>query len=466
MSHMNKNYRVLAILLSGLSVGFLRADEQTAADPSESTAARLAASTVTVRILPEKVQSAKRPATAAARDQPDASEGVTVCSGVSVAPGQIVTFASNSTTPSITNARVRVTLPDGEQSPAHLRVVDNYSGLSLLDIQERNLPVLEIAADRPKAGSPILSAAAGGIEGPTVSTGIVAGLNRVIGGSILPPLMQCDIRTAETSTGAAVVDKNAKLVGILAVAPAPGDSGGWAFAVSALHVKRLLDARADGKVLILERRPPTLGLRMGPGTADETVKVEHVENEGPADKAGIQPGDLVLEAEGVKVRSAYQVVGMVLNRQAGEKFNFLVQRGDERKSVDVTLGGASERKAIPNVETHPAEQPVQQRSYSGTQMILRPRGNNSYDVINNKLNTIEPAPANGPAAQRNSRNEIDQLRSQVNSLEDTVRELRAELQRQKAAQSASAASSPKNVAAKPAAASTEAASKKQAEPAK
>src|SRR6185295_8660247 len=334
------NHRIVVLICCGLLASVVCADER---DPSEKAAARLAASTVTVRILPEKGYNAKRSEVAAAKAQLDASDGVTVCSGVSVAPGQIVTFASSNTTPTLVNSRVRVTLPDGEQSQAHLRVVDNYSGLSLLDIEERSLPVLEIAKDRPKVGSRIMSAAAGGIEGPTVSTGIVAGLNRSIGAAILLPLIQCDIRTAETSGGAAIVDKDAKLVGILAVTPAPGDAGGWAYAVTAQHVKRLIDARQNDKLLVLERRPATLGLTMGPSAKEDSVSVEQVEPGGPAERAGIKQGDIVLEAEGAKVRSAYQVVGMVLNRQAGEKFNLVVQRGNDQKAVEMTLGSSLTR---------------------------------------------------------------------------------------------------------------------------
>src|SRR5262249_40774576 len=161
---------------------------------------------------------------------------------------------------------------------------------------------------------------------------------------------------------------------------------GWAYAVSAQHVKRLIAARADDKVLILQRRPPTLGLTMKPGSKEETVQVEHVEQGGPAEKAGIEAGDIVLEAEGLKVRTAYQVGGMVLNRQAGERVNLVVQHGADRKSLDVTLGSTSVRgtQATGGNQNYqaaePANAPQQQQLYGGQKkMTIRARGDKTYD---------------------------------------------------------------------------------------
>ena len=49
-------------------------------------------------------------------------------------------------------------------------------------------------------------------------------------------------------------------------------------------------------------------------------------------------GDLIVEADGRKIRSAYQAVDLILNRQPGETLPLVVTHGGERKNVDVVLG--------------------------------------------------------------------------------------------------------------------------------
>ena len=333
----------------------------------------------------------------------DNNDAVTVCSGVAVGNGLVVTFNSVTTfngavslnNPALNNtatnntatrntvasndagvvngavvpqaqaSRYRVTLPDGQQAKATLRVVDHYSGLSLLDLGDAALPALELNTTLPRVGSTVLSAAASGIERPVVSMGIVSSVDRSLSGSDFPPLLQCDLHTTETSSGAALVDRGGKLVGIIVATSATGQASGWTFAVPARHVQRLIDAAAKAKpdsVTILERRRPSVGLTMGPGAKEGTVEVEHVVAGGAADRAGIRKGDLVLEAEGRKIRSAYQAVDLVLNRQPGEKIDLVVQHGDERKSLQVTLEGSA---------TEPAAQ--QQANYDSQQVQVGPQ---------------------------------------------------------------------------------------------
>ncbi len=260
---------------------------------------------------------------------------VTVSSGVSLGKGLVVTFSNAPAA-----ARYRITLPRGDQAEAELRVVDFYSGLSLLEIDKpKNLPGLEPVETTPPVGSPVLTAAAAGIEKPVVSLGILGGVDRMLSGTGLPPLLQCDVRTTSTSGGAAVVDRHGRLVGIVAVTAAPGERDAWTYAVPVRHVQRLVRARVNKKLVILRRQRPSLGMTMAPTKQQDAVRVDRVVDKGPAAIAGIRKGDVVLEVDGLKVRNVYQAVSLILKKQPGDQVEFVVLRDGKETKLPVILGG-------------------------------------------------------------------------------------------------------------------------------
>jgi S1-C subfamily serine protease len=243
----------------------------------------------------------------------------------------IVTFSSAPDT-----WRYRLTLPDGTQAEASPRVKDLYSGLSILEISQRELPGLALADDLPDAGSTVYTAAAAGIEKPVVSRGILGAIDRKFTGRELPPLLQCDVRTTETSPGAAVVNDEGKLLGIIAISSLAGQGDGWTYAVPVRHVERVRKEYSKGDLKTIRPQRPVLGLRLA-GKGEDSVEVEDVTAGGPADKAGIRKGDQVIAVGGQKVRSVYHVVSMVLNHQPGDRMDFTVQQGKDLKDVKLTL---------------------------------------------------------------------------------------------------------------------------------
>jgi len=91
----------------------------------------------------------------------------------------------------------------------------------------------------------------------------------------------------------------------------------------------------------LKRRRPVVGFTIGAGQAEGTVVVEKTEKDGPAAKAGIRVGDLIVETDGLKIRSAYQAIGLIVKKQPGDQMTFTVQRGSERQKFELTLDGGA-----------------------------------------------------------------------------------------------------------------------------
>ncbi len=306
-----------------LLVGFAGAS---AVEPSDGVAVvkKLRAITVTVRVSPRDVKSGK-------------PSDVTVFTGVSLGKGLIITFGSAPST-----WRYRLTLPDGAQADGKLRVIDRYSGLRLLEISQKDLPSLTPVSAVPPVGTTLYTAAAAGIDKPIVSRGILGGVGRNYSRRRLPPLLQCDVRTTDTSSGAAVVDGQGRLVGVIAVNATPGQGNGWTYVVPVRHVQRVQRAYVKGEStrepVILHSQRPVVGMIMKSGGNDR-VAVQSVVQGGPAEKAGIRKGDRVLAVDDQQVRSVYQVVNLVLKRQPGDRMTFSILQGGKDKRIQVTLGG-------------------------------------------------------------------------------------------------------------------------------
>jgi len=361
---------------------------------------------------------------AAAEPAAAAPTNVTVCSGVSVGQRLVVTYAQVAS-PRSAAPQFRVTLPDGEQSSAELRVADLYSGLNLVELQKGDLPALECADKSPKVGDTVMTASASGIEPPIISRGIVSGLERALSGTGLPPLLLCDVRTTETSSGAPLVNDQGQLVGVIIAAGATNQMANWAYAVPAQFVTRLMSAHKPGELVVLERRRATVGLTMGQGEEDGTVVVEHVTPQGPADRAGFRNGDRIVEAEGRKIRSAYQAVDMILSRQPGDQVEFVVEQDGEQKNLQVTLGGAVEPASGPYGNSGGVYVP---------QVKVEKLSDNSIKVENG-IDFLQTPAQPAPTANRTrvlaglagSEADVKVLQEQILRCEKSISELQAEV---------------------------------------
>ena len=180
---------------------------------------------------------------------------VSVCSGTCVGPGLFLTFACPMEIE--TNARgadFRITLPSGLQAKATPSVIDIRSGLILLRTDSTaasKIQPLTLAKSLPNVGASVLTSAASGLEEPLFSRGVLSAKRRSLVGSPLPPLLVCDISTTTASSGAALVDANANLIGIIAVTSAPGERFGWSYAISKKHIERVLNAEVPDSLVVL-----------------------------------------------------------------------------------------------------------------------------------------------------------------------------------------------------------------------
>jgi S1-C subfamily serine protease len=348
-------------------------------DAWQAAAGKLQQATATVRIWEQAAGDDQKPA-------------VTVCSGLCVRAGTIITAAlAGSDSP------IRLTLASGKQADAKVAVIDEYSGLALLRAETTPLKPLAMAVQPPVAGQEILAAAAWGLESPLVSRGIVGGVDRQHPKIGFPPLLQCDVLTESTSTGAGIVDRSGQLVGVIVAADRDAGRRGWAYAVPASHVERLLrvaDEHQGAGVVILKRRRPIVGMVLE--QAGEAVVVQRVEAGGAAEKAGIKLGDQVLATDGVAIRSVYQAVLPTLYKQPGDTTIFRIRREGAIKDAQVVLGGGVPVSSAPADFLAGIMQPKVRLARDDDGAIVTTRGETNASRAAAQVTTFPPLPNDAP----------------------------------------------------------------------
>jgi S1-C subfamily serine protease len=233
---------------------------------------------------------------------------------------------------------VWITAADGRSVPGHALAFDAESGFGLVQPLGRlALPKLELGdSDGAALGEPVLFASAGGrrraIETRVVGRQEFAGYWEY--------LLDDAIFTAPAHPfwgGGALIDRNAKLLGIGSLSLQQGDAHGNRIDMNMVVPIDLLrpilgDLRSYGQV----NRPPQPWLGVYAMEDDERVVIGGVADGGPADHAGLRQGDQVLAVEDEEVTDLAGFWRSVRERgPAGARVTLSVQRDHRKLRVPV-----------------------------------------------------------------------------------------------------------------------------------
>ncbi|MFN3483918.1 MAG: S1C family serine protease [Planctomycetota bacterium] len=266
------------------------------------------------------------------------------CSGVVYEPdGLIVTSAFNVS--GVLGPRgIRVTLFDGREFPAELLGVDETRDLALLKIAASGLAVLP-KADPASFGQGTLVVLLGRSPDKsrlTVTPGILSAVQRMKGTAV-----QTDARMNYGSAGGALVTLRGQLVGVAAhIRPRHpwGQSSGVGFACKAAEIDRVLP-RLKARERIPAEPQPYLGIQPGGGDPEvEGAVVGLVVPGSPADRAGLKPGDVLVDIDGEKVYDAESLDEILSRKKPGDELRVKARRprggGEyEEKEFRVKLEG-------------------------------------------------------------------------------------------------------------------------------
>jgi serine protease DegQ len=315
------------------------AAEPPAEATAEATAEGLAGVADIVDEVSPSVVALEIQATAAGQPVQGVGSGVIYdADGIIVTNAHVVAEASE----------VVVLLASGERLPAEVVAADARSDLAVVRVDASGLPAAVFADELPDVGD--VAIAMGnplGLEN-SVTAGIVSGVERSIpvdGATILTGLIQTDASISPGNSGGALVDGAGRVIAInVGKAATVQGAEGLGFAVPATTVRRAVpQLLEDGRVAhpYIGIRGATLSQQAAERfgfTRDRGVVVAGVEPGGPADEAGIVPGDLIVAVGDTEVDELGDLLTELRRYEPGDTVPVTLVRDGEEITVDVTVG--------------------------------------------------------------------------------------------------------------------------------
>jgi len=257
---------------------------------------------------------------------------------------------------------ITVNFNNGKSSPAKLVGADPSSDIAVVKPdQVYGMPTIELGnSDQVVVGDPVIAVGAPlGLTG-TVTTGIVSALNRPVqaggeGGSEVAWInaIQTDAAINPGNSGGPLVNGSGQVIGVNSAIASLGHSAqsgniGLGFAIPSNQVRRIAQELITTGVAKTSRIGITIDVNYtGEGVRIATVPVqgqETVEKGGPADKAGLKPGDIITAIDGRPMISGDQLIVTIRSKAPGEKIKVTYRRGGEEKTTTVEVGAQS----VPN----------------------------------------------------------------------------------------------------------------------
>lgn len=245
---------------------------------------------------------------------------------------------------------VLVAFADGKRSAARVVAVDALVDLAVLDAERGDLPAATFADSLPVVGE--LAIAVGnplGFEN-TVTAGVISGLQRAIPGSgtqtqALVDLIQTDAAISPGNSGGALVNGSAEVVGInVAYIPPQARAVSIGFAIPAATVvdvatQLLEDGEATHAFVGIQPAPVTAPIAERFGLEQqEGVVVLDVTGGGPAARAGVEPGDVIVGIADAEVETVEQFLAELRDLEPGQQVALTVLRNGEEQTLEIEIG--------------------------------------------------------------------------------------------------------------------------------
>ncbi|MYN38232.1 Do family serine endopeptidase [Duganella sp. FT109W] len=278
------------------------------------------------------------------RDRDDDDEESSLGSGVIVsAQGYILT--NNHVVEGADE--IEVVLADGRKAAAKLVGTDPETDLAVIKISLDKLPVIVLGqAEQVQVGDVVLAIGNPFGVGQTVTMGIISALGRNnLHINHFENFIQTDAAINFGNSGGALVDAGGNLLGInSAIYSQTGGSVGIGFAIPVSTAKNVMEAIIKTGHVVRgwigvesQEITPELAASFGLQRQSGAIIAGVVRN-GPADKGGIRPGDILLSVDGKPVADTNSMLNLIAQLAPGGKAKMTVLRKSKETTLDITVG--------------------------------------------------------------------------------------------------------------------------------
>jgi serine protease DegQ len=244
---------------------------------------------------------------------------------------------------------IELMLADGRKLNAKIVGTDPETDLAVLRVQGDKLPAITLGSvDKSQVGDVVLAVGNPFGVGQTVTLGIISALGRTeVGINTFENFIQTDAAINPGNSGGALVDASGNLIGInTAIYSRSGGSLGIGFAIPVSTARQVMEQIiSNGEVvrgwigvepqLLTPELAETFGLKNGDSAG---VVIAGVIQGGPADRAGLKPGEVVTAVNGQPLKQVSDLLNNVAALKPGSAAQLTVLRGANQRMVDVTVG--------------------------------------------------------------------------------------------------------------------------------
>jgi serine protease Do len=268
---------------------------------------------------------------------------------------------------------VTVRLTDKREFKAKTIGADKRTDVALLKIEASGLPVVKLGEPAQlKAGEWVVAIGSPFGFDNSVTAGIVSAKGRSLPQENYVPFIQTDVAINPGNSGGPLFNMRGEVVGINSqIYSRSGGYMGVSFAIPidvAMEIQNQL--RASGKVsrgrlgVVIQEVSKELADSLALGKPMGAV-VNAVEKGGPADKAGLEPGDVILKFDGKPINASADLPRMVAATRPGTRSTVQVWRKGATRDIAVTVGEMTDEKAASSRPARGGKPPEQQANRLG-----------------------------------------------------------------------------------------------------
>jgi len=266
-----------------------------------------------------------------------------------------------------------VRLTDKREFKAKTIGADKRTDVALLKIEASALPVVNLGEPAQlKVGEWVVAIGSPFGFDNSVTAGIVSAKGRSLPQENYVPFIQTDVAINPGNSGGPLFNMRGEVVGINSqIYSRSGGYMGVSFAIPidvAMDIQNQL--RASGKVsrgrlgVVIQEVSKELADSLALGKPMGAV-VNAVEKGGPADKAGVEPGDVILKFDGKPINASADLPRLVAATKPGSRSTVQVWRKGTTRDIAVTVGEMTEEKAASSRPARSGKVPEQQANRLG-----------------------------------------------------------------------------------------------------